>query len=189
MNQCQEQLSVPFFRPFISTTHLYSLAPHEKNFMGTLEAHLWPGVSALLLLQSHSVFTATSYKETFFICHQQTQNVHVESVSLTESLALDCLFPEPSLLSMASAGCQEGSRCVSFPGQRDQTNSCSTFWWFCCPILHSLYISSTKSIMTDTVCFRLLINSWPSSLLTIVLHFCFTNISTFPHLKLYTGFI
>lgn len=104
---------MPLFRPFTSTAHLYSLAPHEKNFMCTLKAHLWPGASVVLLLQSYSFFTATSSKATLFICHQQTQNVHVESASLTEPSVLDCHFSESSLLPTASAGWQEGSSTLS----------------------------------------------------------------------------
>lgn len=64
----------------------------------------------------------------------------------------------------ASARWKEGSRCVTFPGQRGKTNSYSTFWWFHCPIPCSLYISATKSMMSGTICFWLPINSWPSIL-------------------------
>lgn len=182
--------SVPLFSLFISTTHLCSLAPRKKNCTGTLKAHLWPGASMLLESRDVSQLLAEKSRSSFVRRRQKCQYWICES-HWTPSPRLPFLRVQRTLARSptASAGGEEGSRRVSLPGQRAQTNSCSNFWWFHCHILHALYISSTKSMMTGTIHFWLPINRFSSSLFNMILCFCFMSLSPLPHLKFSTDFI
>lgn len=105
----------------ISTMHLYSLAPYEKNCVCTFKAHPCPGGSTLLLLQSLDV-SQLSAKKSYSSFVSSRQNVSIVSVNPTEHLVPDCHFSESSILPCGVPQPQHGSRRLAggcpFQGRR-----------------------------------------------------------------------
>lgn len=181
---------MPRFSSLISTTHLYSLAPCEKNCMGTLKAHLWPGATMLMLLQSRDA-SQLSAKKSHSSFVRSRQNVDIKSVNLTEHPVPDCHFSESSVLLCGAPQPQQVSRRVAggcpFQGRRLKflfnllvvPLSCSPLF------IHFIYqINDDRHHPLLTP-----INCSSSSLFIMILCFCFMPLSPLPHLKFSTGFI
>lgn len=124
-----KDLLASLFSPFISIMHLYRLATLEyicKVSQGPVF-----GLQSLLALWP-------------FLSSRQ--NNSTEPVSCTEPLTSDhTWFSQcPTSLSRSIARQQPG---VLYSMSEEV---CSILWWFCCDTLHSLCISSSKSMVTGT---------------------------------------